>query len=269
MDLPAQLEQLKSIEHQPWCPVFVTGTDTDIGKTYLSGFLAKALQDPIYGNNTGKWPNLVGYYKAAISGAVDLEHSDASFVKHTAGLSQDVHTMTPYHFVEPLSPHLAAERTGKRLTLETILEGFKSVYTQTERLVFEGTGGLFCPFGETTEPLLLDKGERTHLFTILDIMRLLNSSVGLSVVLVGNSGLGSINHITCSYQCLLQAGFTPQQILIVMNNFDEHSPMHQSNLATVKRMDPVAGIFTVAQNADATTVFTAPSFVQALLSTLK
>lgn len=269
MELPALLEQLKSIDHQPWRPIFVTGTDTDIGKTYLSGFLAKALHDPVYGESVGRWANLVGYYKAAISGSVDLEHSDAGFVQQTAGLSQDVHTMTPYHFVEPLSPHLAAERTGKRLTLEKILEGFKAVYTQTERLVFEGTGGLFCPFGETTVPILLNQGESSHLFTILDIMQLLNRTIGLGVVLVGNSGLGSINHITCSYQCLIHAGFKPEQILVVMNNFDAKSPMHKSNLVTVKRMDPSAGVFTVAHDQDATTVFTEPSFAQALLGLIK
>lgn len=364
-----KLDLLLALKKSPrWRPIFVTGTDTEVGKTYISAHLAKALHSTVYGaaalhsqehpkqssvepakeaadvehckaanhlaqSNQFKLTHkqrelahvehLVGYYKAAISGSPDLESSDAGYVKQLAHLRQDLSTMTPYHFVEPLSPHLAAERTGKRLSFAKIIDGFIGAYEHSERLVFEGTGGLFCPFGVTDEAIVLNQTtsfgpindiealytwvrnqeqslivqmqarERNQLvdtkevlaelnsevdqyselakftaakviprqFTICDIMRFLHATVNLGVVLVGNSGLGCINHITSTFNCLQQAGFQPQEIVIVMNNFKDDDPMHRSNLQTVKQMNPALGVFTVGTNEDASAVFTRPDFV--------
>lgn len=302
----------------------VVGTDTDIGKTYISGFLAKALRDPSFsilrtmdkeqlqlildlvkgtGSNlsspefwsqvelrseaqqkreifahqnssrdeslvthkvslaegsttthqtsfiednpvTVRTPLHIGYFKAAISGSEDLEHSDAGFVKRTANLTQSLETMTPYHFKEPLSPHFAAERVNQVISFDAIIEGLHKVCRSSEAVIFEGTGGLYCPFG---------KAEHGW-FTFMDLIRHPSIS-NMGIVLVGPSGLGAINQICCSYQCLLSNHFAASSIMIVMNNFDPESSLHQNNLKMVKEMMPCCHVMTVNQHQDAAEAF--------------
>ena len=87
-------------------PIFVTGTGTDVGKTYVTAVLCKYLQEKQQLLQGGA----VGFYKAAISGAESLAQSDAGYIKRNAGLSQADETLTSYLFQEAVSPHLAKKR---------------------------------------------------------------------------------------------------------------------------------------------------------------
>ena len=85
--------------------VFITGTGTDIGKTYLSGLIVKKLAQ------AGKNP---AYYKAAMSGNIrcydgSLIAGDASYVKYISGTEQPIDSMCPYIYENALSPHLASK----------------------------------------------------------------------------------------------------------------------------------------------------------------
>lgn len=295
----------------------VVGTDTDIGKTYISGFLAKALRDPRFSilrsldeqlfkrildlaqstgsklsssefwsqvelilgsqqispdiaarntttttttttNTTTYTPLHIGYFKAAISGSEDLEHSDAGFVKRTADLTQSLETMTPYHFKEPLSPHFAAERVNQVISFDTIIAGLQQVCRNSEAVIFEGTGGLYCPFGKAQHGW----------FTFMDLIRH-PSTLNMGIVLVGPSGLGAINQICCSYQCLLSNHFAASSIMIVMNNFDPESYLHQNNFKMVKEMLPCCHVMTVNKKQDATQAFLQIENSVALLKLLR
>lgn len=88
--------------------LFVTGTGTDVGKTYVAALMAKALKDA--GLNAA-------YYKAAVSGNVrrpdgSLIPGDARFVREFAHLDQGEETMCPYVYEHAWSPHLAAQAEG-------------------------------------------------------------------------------------------------------------------------------------------------------------
>ena len=87
--------------------LFITGTGTDIGKTYVTGLIVKKLRDA--GLNGG-------YYKAALSGADEDENGnllpgDALFVKEMAGIDEQTENLVSYIYKEAVSPHLAAIRT--------------------------------------------------------------------------------------------------------------------------------------------------------------
>ena len=84
-------------------PVFVTGTGTDVGKTYVTALLCRALNEWLKKGPIGA----VRYYKAAISGSANIFDSDADFVIKNAGLEQHPATTTSYLYAEPVSPHLA------------------------------------------------------------------------------------------------------------------------------------------------------------------
>ena len=83
--------------------IFVTGTGTDVGKTYVTALIVKKLADAgIH----------AGYYKAALSGAESIEESDAGYVKKIAGITQEDSSLLSYLYQNAVSPHLAARIEG-------------------------------------------------------------------------------------------------------------------------------------------------------------
>lgn len=96
--------------------IFIAGTGTDVGKTFVSGLIVKKLAES--GCN-------VGYFKAAVSGnerAADgsLVPGDAVHVKTTSGISQLVEQMCPYVYQMAVSPHLAAKIEGNPVDMSVI-----------------------------------------------------------------------------------------------------------------------------------------------------
>ena len=121
--------------------LFVTGTGTDVGKTYVTALLVKKLQE------TGKTN---AYYKAAMSGNEQgpdgaLLPGDALFVKNTAGLSQPADTMCPYVYRQAVSPHLAARLEGGPVDPAAVQAGFQAVCAHYDFVTVEGSGGILCP----------------------------------------------------------------------------------------------------------------------------
>lgn len=83
--------------------LFITGTDTDIGKTYVTALLVKTMRQNGYDT---------GYYKAAISGAPTVAASDAGFVNEFAGIHEPEDMLLSYLYQHAVSPHLAARLGG-------------------------------------------------------------------------------------------------------------------------------------------------------------
>lgn len=101
--------------------IFVTGTGTDVGKTYVTGLLVKKIRDAGLDGS---------YYKAALSGAEpdgqgNLVPGDAAWVKETAGLKDPLTDLVTYVYREAVSPHLAARINHRPVELETIREAFQ------------------------------------------------------------------------------------------------------------------------------------------------
>ena len=102
--------------------IFITGTGTDVGKTYVTALLIKQLKE------TGVD---AAYYKAAVSGnqrgAQGLVPGDAVYVKQISGISQSLDSMVPYIYEEAISPHLAARREGSPVDLSVVQQGYDSL----------------------------------------------------------------------------------------------------------------------------------------------
>ena len=121
--------------------LFVTGTGTDVGKTYVTALMVKKLAES--GENAA-------YYKAAMSGNRrrsdgSLIPGDAMFVQQTAGLSQPLGEMCPYVYEHAWSPHLAARYEGNPPELPVIRQGFEAVCSRNDYVTVEGSGGILCP----------------------------------------------------------------------------------------------------------------------------
>ena len=101
--------------------IFITGTGTDIGKTYIAGLIVKKIAD------AGK---SAAYYKAAMSGNDRREDGtlipgDALFVRQTAGIEQPLDEMCPYVYENAYSPHLASRIEGHPVELSVVKRDIK------------------------------------------------------------------------------------------------------------------------------------------------
>lgn len=155
--------------------IFVTGIDTNIGKTVVSGILANAFQ--------------FDYWKPVQSG--DLKNSDSKKLKKWLPPALKVYNEA-IKLTEPLSPHESARIDKKVIALER----FES--PKNEKIIIEGAGGLMVP--------LNDKGE-----CMIDLIKQLDAKV----ILVSKNYLGSINHTLMSCHLLATYGIQNLGIIMV------------------------------------------------------
>ncbi|WP_255570786.1 dethiobiotin synthase [Cohnella sp. CFH 77786] len=148
--------------------LFVTGTDTGVGKTVVTAALAAALR--AQGVNAGVW-------KPVQSGApIGLGCTDAERLLRASGIGDPPESVAPFTFEAPLAPVLAAKKAGVSLTLEGLIAGGEPLVRRYEALLVEGAGGVAAP--------LTDRG------LVADLI----AALGIPALIVARSGLGTINH---------------------------------------------------------------------------
>lgn len=154
---------------------FVTGVDTDIGKTFVTKGLALALE------RTGK---RVGVFKPLQSSAIKTVNGYISpDLKAVKDLSSSINTMCSYLFEGDVSPALAARLAGVKINVEKIKEDFLSFKEKNEITLVEGAGGILAP---ATDNMLC-----------ADLIKELN----IPIIIVTVPFLGRLNHtlLTISY----------------------------------------------------------------------
>lgn len=157
--------------------VFITATGTDIGKTYITGLLAKKL----YENKIN-----VGYYKSALSGAFynangNLVVGDAEHIKKMGNITDTIEEMVSYVYENAVSPHLATQIEGNPVDIEKVKSDFNKISHKHDYMLIEGSGGILCPI----------RYDNTCKIFLEDIIKALN----LETILVADAGLGTINSI--------------------------------------------------------------------------
>ncbi len=151
--------------------LFITGTDTGVGKTFVAGAIAAHLR------SKGK---SVGVLKPAETGCRErggeLYPADAMLLKKAAGTDDPIELICPYIFSEPLAPAVAAKRAKVKINIGLIEEIYKMLSERHDFVIVESAGGLMVPLSGK--------------YLNLDLAQALN----LPVVIVGRAGLGTINH---------------------------------------------------------------------------
>lgn len=162
---------------------FITGTDTDCGKTHVTCALIRALRAQGL---------RVAPYKPVAAGAESIDgvlrNEDALKLIAAAGGGWDYQQVNPYCLPDPVSPHLTARDVGVQIDLDIIQQGAESLAAQADCLVVEGAGGWLVPLG--------------HGLAIADIAIALRAPV----VLVVGLRLGCLNHARLSAQAIQQSG---------------------------------------------------------------
>ncbi|WP_312109556.1 dethiobiotin synthase [Brevibacillus reuszeri] len=152
--------------------LFISGTDTGVGKTMVTAGIAAALRQD--GEDIGVW-------KPVQSGALANDpDSDACRLKQWSGVADSCTEIAPLVFPAPLTPLLAAEAIGKSLTMDEVVAGGRLLQQRHTALLVEGAGGLAVPL------------------TRADMMAQLAAHLKLPLLLVARAGLGTINHTLLS-----------------------------------------------------------------------
>jgi dethiobiotin synthetase len=199
---------------------FITGTDTDIGKTLTTGLLTKYFLE----KGIDAFP-----YKPVQSGAFlkkdRLVAPDTEFYEEVTNraFGKDANT---YLLKTPSSPHLAASIDGVRVELKPILEQVEKLQSTYELLLIEGAGGLIVPLNEDE--------------TILDLIE----QVALPVILVARAGLGTINHTVLSVMAMNQRPIKIAGIVLNQTSPDEMREIERDNQRMIEKLTgvPVIGV---------------------------
>jgi dethiobiotin synthetase len=159
--------------------MFITGTDTGVGKTYIATGIVKTLHSAGID---------VGVMKPAETGCSlrsgKLVPSDAEALMRAAAVRDPLSLVNPYRFRAPVAPSVAAEIGRKRIDPEKILRSFRTLSQRHDTMIVEGAGGIMVP---------LTKG-----YLFLDLAE----AMGLPVVIVARPGLGTINHTLLTIEAL-------------------------------------------------------------------
>lgn len=193
--------------------LFVTGTDTGVGKSVVAGAICAAL---------AARGERVSAFKPAVTGLDEAPGDwppDHELLAQAAGGLQAADAVAPYRYGPPLSPHLAAYMAGETIEPAHLLEVARSAAPRT--LVAEGVGGLMVPItpGYLVRDLAVD--------------------LGLALVVAARTGLGTINHTLLTVEAARAAGL--RLAGIVMTPWPhEPEPIELSNRETVERLSGVA-----------------------------
>jgi dethiobiotin synthetase len=199
--------------------VFVTGTDTGVGKTVIVAGLLRAIRDAGIDAIPMK-PVQTGAERA--NG--QLVSADLAFCLHVGQLAlsaDDGELMCPYRFETACSPHLAAEIAGTRIDLKKLAGCLQRLQAKHGAVIVEGAGGVLVPVNESE--------------TMLDLMRALD----LPVLLVGKAGLGTINHTLLSLGELRRAGLDVAGVVLNSAEPIADGFIVKNNVETIERFGGV------------------------------
>lgn len=185
--------------------IFVTGTDTGVGKTIVAATLARLLR--LRGID-------VGVMKPATSGcrevAGELVSDDALLLCDAAGVACD-RDVAPYLLREPLAPAEAARIDGVRIDAERIRESFQRLASCHDYVIVEGAGGLMVPLADDLMTSALIRG------------------LDLPLLVVARPNLGTVNHTLLTCCCARHLGL--RVIGVVVNNFPAEPDLAEQGAA--------------------------------------
>ena len=210
---------------------FVTGTDTEVGKTVASSALLQAANQ--LGFNTAG-------YKPVASGsdltAQGLRNEDALALQRNSRVALSYEQVNPYTFAEPTSPHIISADEGRPIAAAALSSGLRELERLADWVLVEGAGGWFTPLSPT--------------LTLADWVKMEQ----LPVILVVGVKLGCINHAMLTAQAVQQAGL--RLAGWIANDVVAPGKRHQAYLATLRRVLPAPCLGEIpwladgAENAD-------------------
>lgn len=201
---------------------FLTGTDTDIGKTYVASQLLTLVAKQglsCYGIK----PVTAGCQQRATqgSGKNQWQSEDANQLKQAGNVAIPAIQQAPFLLPTPASPHIAASLAGQTLTVADISQQVTNTLKNhlADVIIIEGAGGWFTPINTSQ--------------TLADVAKQLN----LPVILVVGIKLGGLNHAMLSVQAIKASGLTLQGYIV--NEPEKNTPFFTEQVAWLKQNLPI------------------------------
>jgi len=175
-------------------PLFITATDTDIGKTYVSAGLAYALKKS--GINVG----IMKPFACGVKQKIGFSSNDLTILTNAAMVDDAEDIINPFFFPIPASPYTAAKNLGVKIDVEHVMECFRKLDQIHDIMLVEGIGGIMTPILKE--------------YAIIDLIKDLMAKT----IIVTSSKIGTVNHtvLTCN---MCKKMNIPIKGLII-NNFD-------------------------------------------------
>ena len=161
---------------------FVTGTDTEVGKTFATCALLLALRR--------RGIQAVGMKPVAAGVDADGRNDDVERLIAASAITAPRELVNPYLFAPAIAPHIAAEEVGRSIELAHIADALNRLRPLTDAVLVEGVGGFCVPLGRETDTADLAQ------------------ELGLPVILVVGLRLGCINHALLTCQAIAARGLT-------------------------------------------------------------
>jgi dethiobiotin synthetase len=173
--------------------LFITGTDTGVGKTWVTARLTRALRDR--GLDVGVW-------KPVQSGAARGDPAADSYVlKAVGGVPETEAEICPFSFLPPVAPWIAARAAGRKLSVAQLLAAGQLLFPKHALWLVEGAGGLAVPV--SGDELVVHLAAR----------------LGFPLLLVARPGLGTVNHVLLSVAYARQHGLEVSGV--ILNGYDK------------------------------------------------
>lgn len=193
--------------------VFITGTDTGVGKTIVAALIARALSAKGLKAGVMK-PVETGCRR--IDGS--LLPSDAAFLKEISDSPAPLSDIAPCTFESPVAPLVASELEGVDLREDLILKAFERLSLQNDFMIVEGIGGLMVPIN------------KEH--TVLDLIRLMS----LPLIVVARNKLGVLNHTLLTVRTARSAGMDIKGLVINSATPPDGTIAGKTNAAVLQRL---------------------------------
>ena len=206
--------------------LFITGTDTGVGKTYVAASIARELINR--GLNVGVMKPVETGCRVRNS---QLVPCDSLALIKSAGVRDPLSLVNPYRFRKPLAPAVAAALEGKKVNPNKILRSFQNLSIKHEIMIVEGAGGIMVPL--SGKYLFLD----------------LAATLRLPVLIVSRPGLGTVNHTILTIEALRKRRL---KIAGVVINFAEdwtEGLAEKTNAAVIEALSGVKVLGTIRYKA--------------------
>lgn len=210
---------------------FVTGTDTDVGKTWVSVGLITALK------KTGH--SVIGMKPIACGCELTpdgLRNGDAQLLAHHSSVAQPYSSTNPYAFAAAIAPHLAAHSQGVAINIAKVVRTYAQMMQLADYVVVEGVGGWQVPLGD-------------HCTTI-DMAK----ALALPVILVVGIRLGCLNHALLTSESIERSGLPLAGWIATV--LDAHGVCVEENIAALQQRlsAPLLGVVPYLRELDVTKI---------------
>ncbi len=196
--------------------IFITGTDTGVGKTYVAAGIAAHLK---------RISVDVGVMKPVETGCGArrgrLIPGDTVRLMKSAGVRDALALVNPYRFRKPLAPSVAAELEGRKIAPDRIVRSYRVLSQRHGFMIVEGAGGIMVPLRRK--------------YTYLDLAR----AIGLPVIVVARPSLGTINHTLLTITALREKGLEIAGIVINYAQERRAGPAEKTNPSVIEEISGV------------------------------